>query len=233
MDKSGFRFDGSVPKINNASEASKIGVTVIGIKCNKSVIIVAEKKSGNSLNINTEGNKIFRISETTGGGVSGLTADSRILINKLRDHMESHQFLHNSKLNIGILSKYIGHEIHFVKEKENVGPVQLKTLGVCIIIVGISINQPKLFLINPTCGANERQIAAIGSCAEEAQLIVKEGYRKNMSQKDLKFLALKTMKLLTEQKISPESLELGVISECNKNFRTLNDKELKKLAIKI
>ena len=229
MNKIPFEFDGTVPELNNALEASKIGCVVIGINSINGSMILAQKKSGGFLNVNMRSKKISRLSQSLGIGTSGLSADSRIILEKIQEISENNNFLYRENIDIEVISKIIAEEIHCIKKIPEPGPFALGSIGICVIIVGLTLNKPRLFLISPTCGANEKEISVIGNCGEEGYLSLKEGYRKNMKENDIKFLALKCIKYIMEENITVGKLEAGILSITDKKFLTLNDHELGEL----
>ena len=83
-----------------AIEAIKLGSTVIGISTSQGVVLVVEKRITSSLMEPSTVEKIAEVDKHIGVACSGLTADSKTLIDRARAESQNHWFTYNENMTV-------------------------------------------------------------------------------------------------------------------------------------
>merc|ERR1712020_709737 len=91
-----FSPEGRLFQVEYAIEAIKLGSTAIGIKTSEGCVLAVEKRITSSLMEPTTIEKIVELDNHLACAFSGLTADSKILIDRARVEAQNHLFTHES-----------------------------------------------------------------------------------------------------------------------------------------
>merc|ERR1711912_227877 len=93
-----FSPEGRLIQVEYAIEAIKHGATAIGIATSEGCVLVAEKRIASTLQEPSSVEKIMEIDEHIGCTMSGLTADSRTLVDRARVECQNHRFTYNEPM---------------------------------------------------------------------------------------------------------------------------------------
>lgn len=83
--------DGHLLQVEYAQEAVRKGSTVCGVRTNNVIVLGMEKKSTSDLQEERFNRKIFTIDDHVVMTFAGLTADARILVNRVQVEAQSHR----------------------------------------------------------------------------------------------------------------------------------------------
>ncbi|AEA38676.1 26S proteasome SU A5 (nucleomorph) [Cryptomonas paramecium] len=213
-----FSPEGRLHQIEYALQAIEIGCTTIGIKSDKGIVIVTEKKINSDLIENRNFENLINLSKSVVCCASGLTSDSRVCIQKIRNFLTNNSFLFKETISIEKCAKKIGCLILNVSPGENKEFHINRPLGVAFLLCGIDHTGIHLFSIDSTGSSDERQIVSLGNGSQDAILITREGFRKKMSLTENKNLAIKSMKMITENKTILKNIELCLLEKKSEKF---------------
>ena len=82
-------------------EAVKQGTPVLGLRSKECVVLVSFKRAQSELASHQQ--KIFKIDDNMAIGISGLTADARVLADYMRNECLNHRYVFDSAMNVGRL----------------------------------------------------------------------------------------------------------------------------------
>ena len=102
--------DGKLLQVNYACEAVTQGTICIALKSDTAGVLVAVKKNPTKLACYQE--KIHKISDNIGVGISGMTADSRVLCKYMRKENLVNKNLFGKDLLVETLSNKIAYKLH-------------------------------------------------------------------------------------------------------------------------
>ena len=102
-----FSPEGRLYQVEYALEAVRRGTLAVAIKSNKDVCISAQIKVPSVLMDADAIDKIFQVDEHIGVAISGLHADSRMLINYARTQAQSFRLTYDEPVRLGMLVKSI------------------------------------------------------------------------------------------------------------------------------
>lgn len=200
-----FSPDGRLFQVEYAREAVKTGSTSIGIVCEDGVVLLAHKRTTSPLVIGGSTEKIFNIDEHIAASSSGLVADARKLVDYARVEAQKHRLTFNEEIPVEVLAKHIGDHIQFYTQYAGVRPY-----GVSFLIAGVD-GGLRLFETDPSGALFEYKATAIGAGKKAVEEVLEKEYRENLSVQDGVKLALKAMKKVVEEKLTPNMLDLALV----------------------
>merc|ERR1712079_888703 len=147
-----------------AIEAIKLGSTAIGIQTGEGVILAVEKRITSPLMEPTSIEKIVEIDSHIACAFSGLTADSKTLIDRARVESQNHWFTYDEKMQVESVAQAVS--------------------NLAIQFAGLDDNGPQLYHMDPSGTYLQFDAKAIGSGSEGAQQSLQEAYHKSMTLKE-------------------------------------------------
>ncbi|OIO25066.1 proteasome endopeptidase complex, archaeal, alpha subunit [Candidatus Micrarchaeota archaeon CG1_02_55_22] len=218
-----FSPDGRLFQVEYAREAVKTGSTSIGIVCKGGVILVAHKRISSQLMVSHSHEKVFQVDSHVAAASSGLVADARKLIDFARLEAQRHRLMYNEEIPIEMLSKAIGDHIQFFTQYAGVRPY-----GVSLLIAGVD-GGTRLFETDPSGALFEYNATAIGSGKKAVEEILEKEYKPELSMDEAIALALKTLKKVSEGKLTGDLVDIAKISNASKKVEMLESAAITKL----
>ncbi len=223
-----FSPDGRLLQVEYAKKTIKQGSTSLGIKCKDGVVLAVDKRFVNKLVDPSSIEKISKIDDHVGCAMSGIVSDGRVLVDKLRYMAQEHQFVYDTPSDILMLVKDVADLKQTYTQSGGVRP-----FGVSLIIGGIDVEGPKLFVTDPTGIYFEYFAKAIGEKEKEIDTILQKDYEEDISVKDGIKLALKSMKEALGDGYDEKRVDIKTIEEDGDGLKTLSDDEIKKYSKKV
>nr|UXY87546.1 26S proteasome SU A5 [Cryptomonas curvata] len=215
---SNFSPEGRLYQIEYAIQAVKMGATVFGIKSDGGIILAVEKKKNSELIENKSIGKIIMLNNFIFCCFSGLTSDGRICIEKIRIFLENNSFLFNDLSCIEKCSRKIRQIISNVASGESGELYINRPLGVSFLVCGFDLSGCHLFSIDPSGNSTEKKIASLGNGSKDAAFVIREGFRDKMTSDENKILALKSMRVVMENKITEKDVEMCILNSNTKKI---------------
>lgn len=164
-------------------KAVEDGWTTVGIQTKDGVILAAEKKIQNRLQIPSSIEKIVKIDDNVICTYSGLLSDARALIESARVEAANHWFTFNEKMPVESISLAICEmALSFAdkdskKDKEKKKRVS-RPFGVAMLIAGIDKDgQAKLFRNDPSGNYTRFKACSLGAGGENGMNTLQENFR--------------------------------------------------------
>jgi 20S proteasome subunit alpha 5 len=164
-------------------KAVEDGWTTVGIQTKDGVVLAAEKKIQNKLQIPSSIEKITKIEDNVISTYSGLLSDARALIEYARVEAANHWFTFNEKMPIeSICLAICDIALSFAdkdKDKKNKEKKRVaRPFGVAMLIAGIDKNdKPKLFRNDPSGNYTRFKACSIGAGGENGMNTLQENYK--------------------------------------------------------
>ncbi|KAJ9048742.1 proteasome component pup2 [Entomophthora muscae] len=220
-----FSPEGRLFQVEYALEAIKLGSTAVGIETTEGIVLVVEKRVTSSLLEPSSVEKILEIDHHIGCAMSGLTADSRTLINHARVEAQNHHFTYNEDIKVESVTQAVCDLALRFGETDEGEAIMSRPFGVALLIAGMDENGPQLYYADPS-GTFARYFAkAIGSGSEGAQAELKDQYHKSLTLKEAGVLALKVVKQVMEEKLTSANVQAAIVTK-EKGFHVLTDAEI-------
>lgn len=207
-----FSSDGRLFQLEYATEAIKLGSMILGIRTKFCVLLLLEKKKNDILNENIVGQKIIKFNKNLCCVVSGLTSDARFLVEKIQTKLENNFFVSNENCSVENCGEMILKFSSFIEDENEQKFFKNRPLGIAFLVCGKDNDSYGLFQIDPTGILKKKQYTSLGSGQSEADFIIKEGYRKNMSGRETLNLGKKVLRILTEKNFSIEKHDIFLLS---------------------
>jgi len=217
-----FSPDGRLFQVEYAREAVKRGTTAAGVKSKNGVVLLVDKRITSRLIEAESIEKIFQIDDHIGVATSGLVADARALVDRARIEAQVNMVSYDEPIGVEVIAKKICDHKQTYTQYGGVRPY-----GTALLIAGVDGDRPRLFESDPSGALLEYKATAIGAGRNTFMETFESDYDENMGMDDAIMLGLKALYSSTEGKIDPTTLELGVATVEDKQFRKLPGDEVK------
>lgn len=214
-------------------KAVEDGWTTVGIQTKDGVILAAEKKIQNKLQVPSSIEKITKIDDTVICTYSGLLSDARALIEYARVEAANHWFTFNERMPVESISLSVCDIALSFADKDKKKDKKRKVarpFGVALLLAGIDRNgQPRLFRNDPSGNYTRYKACSIGAGGENGMNTLQESYTDDMNLEQGILLAGKVIKENMEQKINKDNIEISFIRAEDKKIVKLTPEQLEEL----
>merc|ERR1711981_458377 len=230
-----FSPEGRLIQVEYAIEAIKHGATAIGIATSEGCVLVAEKRIVSSLQEPSSVEKIMEIDRHIGCTMSGLTADSRTLVDRARVECQNHRFTYNEEMSVqSVTQSLCDVALRFAEEGDDDDEDALsRPFGVALLLAGMAEDGPALFHMDPSGTYVRFEAKAIGSASEGAQSALQDEYNKSMTLVEAETLAMKTLKQVMEEKLTATNVEIASVSAETGKFTVYSKEALEAVIARI
>jgi len=223
-----FSPEGRLFQVEYAIEAIKLGSTVIGICTSEGVVLVVEKRITSPLMEPSTIEKIAEVDKHIGVACSGLTADSKTLIDRARLESQNHWFTYNEKMSVESVSQAVSNlAIKFGDSDDDEGAMS-RPFGVALLFAGCDEKGPQLYHMDPSGTYVQYDAKAIGSGSEGAQQTLVEMYNKSMTLKEATKASLTILKQVMEEKLNSTNVEVAVVTP-GQNFQMFTKEQVEEV----
>jgi len=224
-----FSPEGRLFQVEYAIEAIKLGSTAIGIQTSEGVILAVEKRITSPLMEATSIEKIVEIDSHIACAFSGLTADSKTLIDRARVESQNHWFTYDEKMQVESVAQAVSNlAIAFGDSDGDEIGMMSRPFGVAILYAGIDENGPQLFHMDPSGTYLQFDAKAIGSGSEGAQQSLQEQYHKSITLKEATKTAFTILKQVMEEKLNETNVEAARVTK-EGGFQLIKGAELESI----
>ncbi|CAB4400432.1 unnamed protein product [Rhizophagus irregularis] len=221
-----FSPEGRLFQVEYAIEAIKLGSTAVGIQTSHGVVLAVEKRVTSPLLVSSSIEKIMEIDSHLGCAMSGLTADSRTMIDHARIEAQNHRFTYNEKIKVESVTQAVCDlALRFGESAHGEESIMSRPFGVALLIAGIDEKGPQLYHADPSGTFMQYDAKAIGSGSEGAQTELNEEYHKSLSLQEAETLSLKVLKQVMEEKLNNTNVQLAAVT-AEHGFRIYSEEEL-------
>jgi proteasome alpha subunit len=215
-----FSPDGRIFQVEYAREAVKRGATVIGIKYREGVVLAADKKTAGKLAVPGSIEKIFQIDDHIGVAASGMMADTRILVERMRADAQTNRRLYNEPVGVRTLAKGI---CDFIQDYTQYGGV--RPFGTSLLIAGMN-SVAGLYEADPSGALVGYKATAVGEGRHTAMELFEKKYSEKMHRDRAVKLALGALRDVKEGKLTEETIDLAII-DLKDGYTRLSKEEVK------
>ena len=220
-----FSPDGRLFQVEYAREAVKKGTTTIGIKFKDGVLLVVDKRVSSRLVEPESIEKIYDIDDYIGCATTGLVADARILVDQARKEAQVHKVNYGENIGVEMLTKKV---CDYEQNYTQYGGA--RPFGTALLVAGSDDLGTHLFETDPSGALVAYKASCIGTGRPVVMDIFEKDFKDNMSFDAALKLALSALASAIEEKLNPESIEIGVVKTDEKFRRLTGDEKAKAIA---
>ncbi|KAJ2845836.1 proteasome component pup2, partial [Coemansia erecta] len=159
-----FSPEGRLFQVEYAIEAIKLGSTAIGIRTTEGVILAVEKRITSPLLVADSIEKILEIDSHVGCAMSGLTADSRTMIEFARVEAQNHTFSYDEVIPVESVTQAVCDlALRFGESADGQESTMSRPFGVSLLIAGVDERGPQLYHTDPSGTFLHYEAKAIGA----------------------------------------------------------------------
>jgi len=218
-----FSPDGHLLQVEYAEKTVRLGVASIGMVCSDGVIIIADKRVKDKLIVARSASRIHEIDSHIIASTAGITSDSRVLIEKAQLIAQQQKMTYDSPVEPELIIK----EISNVKQQfTHYGGA--RPFAVSMMLAGVNNKTPELFSSDVTGNYFSYHANAIGENDDKIKELLREKYKKDLTMKQAKKLALEIFKEIKDKNFNIKSLEMSYIKTEDPKLKRLEGEEIEK-----
>ena len=214
-----FSPDGRLFQVEYAREAVKRGTTACGITYENGVLLAVDKNITSPLLVPDSIEKIFKIDEHIGIATSGLVADARRLVEDARIKAQRNRLAYSEPVSVPTLTREICDMKQLYTQYGGARP-----FGTSLLIAGVN-NEVFLFETDPSGAFTQSTATAIGMGKPDVEKLFQEKWREGLSRKDAIDLALRSLNLVSEDKLKVGNIEIITI-EPDRGYKPMTEDEI-------
>jgi len=216
-----FSPSGKLVQIEYALHAVASGSTALGIKARNGVVIATEKKLPTLMD-STSVQKVSLLTANIGMVYAGMGPDTRVLLKKGRKKAEAYFRQYKDPIPVNGVVKELASVMQEFTQSGGVRP-----FGVSLLIAGYDEKGPQLYQVDPSGSYWGWKASAIGKNMVNAKTFLEKRYKDNIELEDAIHTAILTLKEGFEGQMTEQNIEIGVISDTDKQFKILTPSTVK------
>ena len=216
-----FSPDGRLLQVEYAKKTVKQGTTALGIVFKDGALLVADKRIVEKLVVGKSIEKVFKVDDHIGATASGILSDGRILIERAQVMAQQHRITYSEPMPTESLVKEISNVKQLYTQVGGARP-----FGVSIMFIGITADEPQLFVTDPTGIFFEYKATAIGEADTTVKEILTKQYRENMNFEEAARLGFGALKKALGKDFGLERVDGAYILMKDKKFTRFTKDEI-------
>lgn len=219
-----FSPDGRLFQVEYAREAVKRGTTAVGVRFKQGVVVAAEKRIASHLVEPGSVEKIFKLEHHIGCATSGLVADARALVDRVRVDAQMHRITYQEPIPVLSLVQRISDFKRSFTQHGGARP-----FGTALLVAGVDETGPRLFETDPSGALLEYRAGAVGAGRGKALEYFEQNYKEGVDEKEAVRMALAALASATEvDSAVAGAVEVGVVAK-DHPFRLLETDQVEKV----
>lgn len=220
---------GRILQVEYAMEAVKQGTPVLGLRSKTHVVLASFKKAHSDLA--SHQHKIMKVDDHMAMGISGLTADARVLAEYMRNECLNHRYVNDSPMMIGRLVLQVAD-----MSQQKTQNASKRPYGVGMLIAGTDETGPHLFETCPSGNYYEYFAMAIGGRSTSAKTYLEKHFETfpTASEAELVQHAVEALNktMASDQSLSTKNCTVAVVSTTS-NYKEVSADDLQKCLDKL
>lgn len=203
-----FSPDGRLLQVEYAKKTVKQGSTAIGVTCSDGVVLVTDKRIGDSLIIAESVDKIFEIDEHIISTASGIIPDARVLVDRAQAQAQQHRITFDSPIDVISVVKDLASLMQLTTQSGGYRP-----FGVSMLVGGVDKDGIKLYNVDPVGVYNQYRATAIGEKGDEAIALLRDQWKESLTIEQGIKLAIGVLKEVIGQELDVDRVDCAFIGK--------------------
>ncbi|MFX1358014.1 MAG: archaeal proteasome endopeptidase complex subunit alpha [Promethearchaeota archaeon] len=208
-----FSPEGRLYQVEYALEAVRRGTLAVAAKSKDNVILAAQIKVPSKLMDADSIDKLFQVDEHIGVAISGLHADSRMLINYARVQAQSFRLTYDEPVRLNMLVKTLADICQNYTQFGGIRP-----FGCALFFIAIDASGPQIYTTSPSGIYRSFKSYALGSGEATARDYLKSNYKPDLDFDSLVKLVLNALKESIDEEATKDNIRLSYIKSVDKKF---------------
>lgn len=218
-----FSPEGRLYQVEYALEAVRRGTLAVAIGSKEGVCLAAQIKIPSKLIDPDSIDKIFQVDEHIGVAISGLHADSRVLINYARVQAQSFRLTYDEPVRLNMLVKSIADLKQIYTQYGGIRP-----FGCSLFFIAVDSTGTQIYTTSPSGIYRPYKAYALGSGEAQAREYIQNNYKDDMSFSDIINLALNALKETIDEELTKENIRVAYVKSEEKKFKICSKDEVEK-----
>lgn len=205
-----FSPEGKLFQVEYAFKAVRqCGITSIAVRGKDCVCFVTQKKVGDKLIDPTSVTRVFKVTKYIGMLVTGLTPDSRSIVQQARQQAAEFRFKYGYEIPVDFLAKVLADKAQVYTQHAYMRP-----LGVVSMLIAIDEERgPQLFKVDPAGFYVGYLATAVGSKETEATNFLEKKFKGKpaLSYQEAVTTAISALQAVLSEDFKPSEIEVGVV----------------------
>jgi len=218
-----FSPEGRILQVEYAMEAVSRGLLAIGLMSKAGVVITTIRKYSSIMDPENI-SKIFKIDDHIGCAISGLHADSRVLVDYARVQCQIYRLTYDEPSTVQMITRRLA---DIKQQYTQVGGV--RPFGSSLIIIGVDpkTNLPRLATTAPPGTYQNWKGTTIGRGQKAAAEDLEKELKDDMSLDEITKLGVDILKKHSDEDIDSSMLSIARVSVEDGVFKILSEEEAK------
>mmetsp|Transcript_603 Transcript_603/g.1165 ORF Transcript_603/g.1165 Transcript_603/m.1165 type:complete len:251 (-) Transcript_603:139-891(-) len=215
-----FSPAGRIHQVEYAIAAVKQGSACVALKSEDYAVLACVMRKESELGSHQE--KLFKVDDHMGIGISGLIADGRVLCKYLRTECLSHKFVFEAPIQVGRLVKQLSDKSQKFTQK-----MEKRPYGVGLLVIGYDATGAHVYETVPSGNYFEYIAQAMGKRSQSARTYLEKYFKefKSMELGNLIEHALKSLKGASEVPLTKANCAVAYVGK-NTPFTILADEKI-------
>ena len=218
-----FSPEGRLYQVEYALEAVRRGTLAVAIGSKEGVCLAAQIKIPSKLMDPDSIDKIFQVDEHIGVAISGLHADSRVLINYARVQAQSFRLTYDEPVRLNMLVKSIADLKQIYTQYGGIRP-----FGCSLFFIAVDSTGTQIYTTSPSGIYRPYKAYALGSGEAQAREYIQNNFKDDMSFSDIINLALNALKETIDEELTKENIRIAYVKSEEKKFKICSKTEVEK-----
>ncbi len=195
------------------------GATAVGLICQDSVVLAADKRiSYGAYIVSERGQKVFKVTDKIGAACAGLMADMKKAIDYLKINIELYAAEKKGEISV----KGAVNLLSLILFSRRLNPFYVQ-----VLVGGVDSKGPQLYSLDPVGSAMFDNFAAVGSGTQVSLGVMEKEYRKGFSIDEGVNLAKKALfASMKRDAITGANIDIMVITQKGIRVQTENISQL-------
>ncbi|MGB5912430.1 MAG: archaeal proteasome endopeptidase complex subunit alpha [Promethearchaeia archaeon] len=223
-----FSPEGRLFQVEYALEAVRRGTLAVAVKSKEGVCLAAQIKIPSNLMEADSIDKLFQVDEHIGVAISGLHADSRMLINYARVQAQSFRLTYDEPVRLNMLVKTLA---DIKQQYTQFGGI--RPFGCALFFIAIDAGGTQIYTTSPSGIYRAFKSYALGSGESTAREYLTQNYKEGLTFDEVVKLTLNALKESIDEEATKENIRVAYIKSEDKKFHMCSKEDVEKFLLEL